>query len=261
MKPSFRSSPAEDEPPTFALRPHPFALPVKPEADRYTKLRQEMVQEQIVVRGIRDRRVLDAMRTVPRHLFVKGDATRSSVPLMGTPLGVVSPCEAYNDYPLPIGQGQTISQPFIVARMTELLGLKGDERVLEIGTGSGYQAAVLSLLAHEVYTIEIIEPLANAAIELLKRLRYDNVHVRCGDGYLGWTEAAPFDGILVTAAAPRVPDSLVAQLKDGGRLVIPVGEEHETQILTLFRKKGDMLVSSEVEPVRFVPMRGRIEKA
>jgi protein-L-isoaspartate(D-aspartate) O-methyltransferase len=203
-----------------------------------------MVREQILARGISNQGVPSAMRTVPRHLFVPENVRH----------------EAYNDYPLPIGQGQTISQPFIVALMTELLELKGDERVLEIGAGSGYQAAVLSMLAKEVYTIEILDRLAQTAAERLAKLHYDNVHVRAGDGYIGWTEAAPYDAITVTAAAPRLPDSLVAQLKEGGRLVIPVGEEHETQILTLYRKQEGKLVRTDLEPVRFVPMRGEIER-
>lgn len=213
-------------------------------ADHYAQLRNLMVGQQIEARGVKDVRVLQAMRQVPRHRFV--------------PENVVH--EAYNDYPLPIGFGQTISQPYIVALMTELLALKGSERVLEIGTGSGYQAAVLAQLAKEVYTIEIIESLAVSAAERLKSLGYDNVRVKAGDGYIGWTEYAPFDAIIVTAAAPEVPDSLVAQLRDGGRMVIPVGEAEGVQTLALYEKQGARLLRTDVESVRFVPMRGEIEK-
>ena len=217
---------------------------LKSNQDEYARLRERMVKEQIEARGVYDQRVLAAMRKVPRHLFVP-EALRNS---------------AYGDFPLPIGEGQTISQPYIVARMTELLQLKGDERVLEIGTGSGYQAAILSLLAKEVYTIEIVEGLAKSAENRLKDLGYSNVTVRFGDGYLGWTEAAPFDAIIITCAPPYLPDSLVRQLKDNGRIVAPMGEEMETQILTVFQKKGSQLVKTEYEPVRFVPMTGAIEE-
>jgi protein-L-isoaspartate(D-aspartate) O-methyltransferase len=207
-------------------------------------MREAMVLDQIEMRGIRDARVLAAMRQVPRHQFIPENLW----------------AEAYNDYPLPIGQGQTISQPFIVALMTELLELKGPERILEVGTGCGYQAAVLSLLAHEVYTIEIVETLALSAADRLKALGYPNVEVKAGDGSLGWPEAAPFEGIIVTAAAPRLPDVLVTQVKDGGRLVIPEGGEHETQILRLYEKKGNQLSHKDIDSVRFVPMRGAVEQ-
>lgn len=213
------------------------------QSDKFTSERKDMVKMQIEARGIADKRVLHAMEKVPRHLFVS-DEYKS---------------EAYCDYPLPIGEGQTISQPYIVARMTELAQLKGDEKVLEIGTGSGYQAAVLSLLAKEVYTIELIEPLAKSAQTRLKELGYVNVHVRFGDGYLGWTEVQPFDVILITCAPNNLPDSLVKQLKDGGKIVVPLGEEYDTQILTVFEKKHNNLIKTEYEPVRFVPMKGKIE--
>ena len=203
-----------------------------------------MVKNQIIARGISDKRVLQAMEKVPRHLFVLED----------------SKAEAYEDYPLSIGDGQTISQPYIVAIMTELAALKGDEKVLEIGTGSGYQAAVLSLLCKEVYTIEIVENLAKTAEKKLKDLNYDNVHVRFGDGYLGWTEVQPFDVIIITCAPSYLPDSLVAQLKEGGRIVAPMGEEFATQILTVFEKKNGKLIKNEYEPVRFVPMKGKIDE-
>ncbi len=214
------------------------------EAD-YARLRERMVKEQIEARGVKDARVLAAMRKVPRHEFVPAR---------------VRP-RAYEDYPLPIGEGQTISQPYIVALMTELLHLKGDEKVLEIGTGSGYQAAVLSVLAKEVYTIEIVEPLARRAERALKRLGYRNVSVRCGDGFKGWPERAPFDAVIVTCAPERTPPPLIEQLKPGGRLVIPVGPEWGSQWLKVLTKRADGRVTEErVIPVRFVPMTGRAQR-
>ena len=173
----------------------------------FAQARQEMVRTQIAARGITNKRVLAAMEKVERHRFVPS-ALRSV---------------AYNDYPLPIGQGQTISQPYIVALMTDLLQLDGTEKVLEIGTGSGYQAAILGELAREVYTIEIIDTLAKSAEKRLKSLGYANIIVRSGDGYLGWPEKAPFDAIMVTCAPDSIPQPLVDQLADGGRIVIPVG--------------------------------------
>ena len=217
---------------------------MKSKNDDYMVKRERMVKEQIQTRGVVDQQVLAAMRKVPRHLFVP-EALHPN---------------AYEDYPLPIGEGQTISQPYIVARMTELMQLKGGEKVLEIGTGSGYQAAVIALLAKEVYSIEIVQPLAKLATQRLKDLHYDNVTVKFGDGYLGWTEYAPFDAIIITCAPPYLPDSLVRQLKEGGRIVAPMGEETETQILTVFQKKDDKLLKIEHEPVRFVPMTGEIEE-
>ena len=217
---------------------------LKSHNDDFKLKREKMVKVQIQARGVNDQRVLGAMRKVPRHLFVP-EALRP---------------DAYEDYPLPIGEGQTISQPYIVARMTELMQLKGDEKVLEIGTGSGYQAAVLALLAKEVYSIEIVQPLAKSAMKKLQELGYNNVTVKFGDGYLGWTEFAPFDVIIITCAPSYLPDSLVRQLKEGGSIVAPMGEETETQILTVFQKKDDKLLKTEHEPVRFVPMTGEIEK-
>lgn len=184
-----------------------------------------------------DQRVLDALQRVPRHLFVPG----ASLP------------EAYEDRPLPIGHGQTISQPAVVAIMTASLDLRGDERVLEIGTGSGYQAAVLSVLARRVLSIEIVEPLGRAAGERLSRLGYRNVEVRIGDGYAGWPEHAPFDRIIVTAAPPEVPRALVDQLADGGVLVAPVGDAHP-QKLVRWRKRGDRIEKEDLGAVLFVPM-------
>jgi protein-L-isoaspartate(D-aspartate) O-methyltransferase len=206
----------------------------------FSREREKMVVEQIQARDVRDPLVLTALRTVPRHLFVAPAAS----------------AEAYGDHPVPIGHGQTISQPYIVAFMTEALGLKGGETVLEIGTGSGYQAAVLSHIARQVYSIEIVAPLAAEARERLARLGYRNVEVRSGDGYQGWPEAAPFDAIIVTAAAPRVPEPLKAQLKDGGRLVIPVGDQY--QELILITRRGQAYDERRVLPVRFVPMTGKV---
>jgi protein-L-isoaspartate(D-aspartate) O-methyltransferase len=191
--------------------------------------------------GAIDPRVLAVMSDVPRHLFVPEDLRR----------------RAYDDRPLPIGQGQTISQPLIVALMTSLLRPQRHHRVLEIGTGSGYQAAVLAPLVARVYTIEIVEPLARQAEERLKRLGFANVEVRAGDGYQGWPEAAPFDGIIVTAAPDRIPGRLVEQLKPGGRMVVPIGETRAVQRLTVIEKDSSGATRvREVLPVRFVPMTG-----
>ncbi|MGH9381208.1 MAG: protein-L-isoaspartate(D-aspartate) O-methyltransferase [Thermoanaerobaculia bacterium] len=204
--------------------------------------RHRMVEEQIAGRGVQDANVLAALRQVPRHLFIP-ESVRD---------------QAYEDYPLPIGEGQTISQPYIVALMTQLAELGPDDKVLEIGTGSGYQSAVLSRIVREVYTIEILEPLGRRAAGTLQRLGYDNVHVRIGDGYDGWPEEAPFDAILVTAAAPdRVPPPLEEQLKVGGRIVIPVGKYFQDLVVLTKTPKGK--VRQSVIPVRFVPMTGEIE--
>lgn len=207
--------------------------------DDFAAARRRMVAEQIAARGVSDPAVLRAMRTVPRDRFVP-EALGAS---------------AYDDRPLPIGQGQTISQPYIVAYMTELLALKRGARVLEVGTGSGYQAAVLAEIAREVYTIEIIPDLGRAAAARLRALGYARVHGRIGDGYAGWPEAAPFDGILVTAAADSVPPPLIAQLRPGGRMVIPVGGQNAVQMLVLIEKSADgRTVSRAMLPVRFVPL-------
>jgi len=205
-------------------------------AQDFDRQKDAMVTEQIQARGIKDTRVLEVMRKVKRHLFV---------PARYRPL-------AYSDGPLPIGMGQTISQPYIVALMTELLELKGNEKVLEIGTGSGYQAAILAELAKEVYTIEILEPLAKAAEGLLKELDYKNIWVKCGDGFLGWPEHAPFDAIIVTCAPEKIPSPLIEQLAEGGRLVIPVGTLW--QELKLVKKINGEIVTTNIIPVRFVPM-------
>jgi len=208
-------------------------------ADPYERPRQRMVAEQIEARGIRHAGVLKAMRSVPRHLFVP-ESLRSM---------------AYQDTPLPIGHGQTISQPYIVAFMTELLDPRPEHKVLEIGTGSGYQAAVLSPLVKQVFTIEIVPELAQQSAELLKRLGYANVTVRQGDGYLGWPEQAPFDRIMLTAAPADVPKALIDQLKPGGKLVAPVGSSVWDQELVLLEKSADGKIRRRsVLPVRFVPM-------
>jgi protein-L-isoaspartate(D-aspartate) O-methyltransferase len=201
-----------------------------------------MVIEQIASRGVKDAKTLAAMRKVPRHLFVPEEART----------------EAYGDHPLPIGHEQTISQPYIVAFMTEALGLKGGETVLEVGTGSGYQAAVLGEIAGRVYSIEIVAPLAREAEARLRSLGYRNVEVRAGDGYAGWPEAAPFDAIMVTAAAPRIPEPLKRQLKDGGRLILPVGDQ--AQELVVVTRRGERFHERRVLPVRFVPMTGTVRE-
>jgi protein-L-isoaspartate(D-aspartate) O-methyltransferase len=201
-----------------------------------------MVAQQIEARGIRDPLTLAALRRVPRHKFIPADSAG----------------EAYEDHPVPIGHGQTISQPYIVGFMTEALALHGGENVLEVGTGSGYQAAVLACIASKVRTIEIVEPLARQAARRLSGLGFENVEVRAGDGYLGWPEAAPFDAILVTAAAPRIPAPLKDQLKDGGRLVIPVGDQF--QEIVVVTRSGDRFEERRVLPVRFVPMTGRVRE-
>ena len=202
--------------------------------------RQEMVRRQIAARGIKDPRVLQAMRTIPRHLFVPEQ-------LRG---------QAYNDHPLPIGEGQTISQPYIVALMTELLEPKPGDKVLEIGTGSGYQAAVLSPLVKEVFSIEIKPFLHQRSSELLQRLGYENVRTREGDGYFGWEEAAPFDKIMITAAVDHIPPLLLRQLTPDGKMVLPLGSPFGYQNLVLVEKRGDDYQVWQVTGVLFVPMTG-----
>ncbi|MEW5806593.1 MAG: protein-L-isoaspartate(D-aspartate) O-methyltransferase [Acidobacteriota bacterium] len=204
--------------------------------------RKKMVENQIRARGVKDPRVLSAMMKVKRHLFVPD----AYLPF------------SYDDGPLPIGEGQTISQPYIVALMTELIEPKPDSRVLEIGTGSGYQAAILAEICKEVYTIEIIEKLGDQAEERLKKLGYDNILVKIGDGYQGWKEYAPFDGIIVTAAPEHIPQPLVDQLKIGGRLVIPVGEFYQELLLVTKTEKG--IIKENITGVRFVPMTGEAEQ-
>ncbi|OGG56206.1 MAG: protein-L-isoaspartate O-methyltransferase [Candidatus Handelsmanbacteria bacterium RIFCSPLOWO2_12_FULL_64_10] len=216
----------------------------RPEGDdeRTQEARGQMVEAQILRRGITDARVLAAMRRVPRHLFVP-DYLRD---------------QAHDDGALPIGEGQTISQPYIVAIMTSLLGLKRGERVLEIGTGSGYQTAVLAEVAGEVYTVEIVGRLFEQARDLLGRLGYGNITFRTGDGYRGWEKYAPYDGIIVTAAPTHVPSALLDQLKVGGRLVLPVGDEDQELLKVVKEEKG--LRKEWVIPVRFVPMTGEAQR-
>jgi len=217
--------------PTSVLVPSPTPDPT------FTQAREEMVAWQVERRGVSDPAVLRAMRAVPRHRFVPADYL----------------AQAYHDHPLPIGYGQTISQPYIVAWMTELLELEPDFRVLEIGTGSGYQAAVLAEIVAQVYTIEIVPELAESAEARLQELGYDNIHVLRADGYWGWDEYAPFDAIIVTAAPDHVPQLLIQQLEDGAHLVIPVGPPGGYQSLWQFTQAGDELLAKEIAGVRFVP--------
>ncbi|HMF45178.1 MAG TPA: protein-L-isoaspartate(D-aspartate) O-methyltransferase [Candidatus Udaeobacter sp.] len=205
--------------------------------------RQQMVEQQLKPRGINDVRVLAAMAKVPREEFIPVNARAG----------------AYEDGPLPIGYDQTISQPYVVAFMTEQLRPKQGDRVLEIGSGSGYQAAILAELMAEVYTMEIVGPLAKTAEATLQRLGYQNVHIKVGDGYKGWPEEAPFDAIIVTCAPENVPQPLVDQLKDGGRMVIPVGERFAQQLYLLEKKNGQLKESATL-PVRFVPMLREAQK-
>lgn len=209
--------------------------------DPYADERAAMVERQIRARGIEDEAVLEAMATVPRHEFVSSDHLS----------------QAYNDHPLPIGHGQTISQPYIVALMTELVDLQAGERVLEIGTGSGYQAAILAQLTDEVYTIEIIPELAERAQRIFERLGYDEITAKQDDGYWGWEEYAPFDAILVTAAPDHVPQPLVNQLAEGGKMVIPIGPPGGYQSLWLLEREGDQIVRENMGGVRFVPFTRR----
>jgi protein-L-isoaspartate(D-aspartate) O-methyltransferase len=212
-------------------------------ASEFAVERARMVKQQVAMRGVTNERVLTAMRKVPREQFVP-EALRG---------------RSYSDRALPIGYDQTISQPFVVAFMTEKLQLKSTDRVLEIGTGSGYQAAILGELVAEVYTIEIIEPLGKGAAATLERLGYKNVHVKIGDGYQGWPEHAPFDAVIVTCAPEHVPRPLVDQLKDGGRIIIPVGPAG-AQELYLLEKENGRLKQRAVLPVRFVPMTGEASR-
>lgn len=213
-------------------------------SDSFQKAREHMVTHDIQKRGISNQRVLDAMRKIPRHLFVRPDLQKS----------------AYDDNPLPIGEGQTISQPYIVALMTQALEIKPTDRILEIGTGSGYQAAVLAELAREVYTVEIKKSLAQKAEYLLKKLGYKNIRIKHGDGYLGWKEHAKFDAIMITAASPYIPPPVINQLKLGGRLVLPQGNPASTQQLILYQKREDRLKKEVLSLVRFVPLTGKISK-
>lgn len=211
--------------------------------DAYTTQRLRMVERHLVERGIKDPRVLDAFRTVPRHKFLPPGTRR----------------QAYDDESIPIGEGQTITPPYDVAFMTEALQAKPTDKVYEVGTGSGYQAAILSRVVKEVYSVEIHEPLSKRATAVLKEVGYDNVHTRAGDGYAGWPEAAPFDAIIVTCAPEAIPPPLIAQLKEGGRMVIPLGNRFD-QVVHLVEKKGGKLISKELRPTLFVPMTGKAQR-
>lgn len=207
-------------------------------AQNFDKSREEMVASQIKNRRIRSQVVIDAMLAVPRHLFV--------------PPGIQN--HAYEDNPLPIGLDQTISQPYIVAYMTEQLHPVPGMKILEIGTGSGYQAAILAHIGCEVYTIELLKELADRAGKILSDLNYDNVQIKCGNGYEGWTEKAPFDAIIITAAPEKIPEALIDQLKNGGRMILPVGSIHSVQSLKLITKNDEEITEKDLLPVRFVPM-------
>jgi protein-L-isoaspartate(D-aspartate) O-methyltransferase len=211
-----------------------------PSADASAELRLAMVSQQIEGRGVKDTAVLEVMRRVPRHRFVPADMVSA----------------AYEDHPLPIGYGQTISQPYIVALMTEALKIKPGDKVLEIGTGSGYQAAILADLGAEVYTVEIIPELAQQAGERLRGLGYEKVQVLNADGYFGWQEHAPYDAIIVTAAPDHLPQPLISQLRDGGRLIVPIGPQGAVQTLWLFEKRGGDVEASNLGEVMFVPLTG-----
>ena len=211
--------------------------------DPFARLRERMVITQIENRGVANPAVLKAMRKVPRHLFVPEEDID----------------EAYRDHPVPIGYGQTISQPYIVAYMTDVIDPQPHHKVLEIGTGSGYQAAVLAEIVDSVFTIEIIPPLGKTAAKRLQTLGYRNIQVKIADGYYGWEEHAPFDAIVVTAAAEYIPPPLIRQLKDGGKMVIPVGSPFFTQMLMLVKKNGDKITTKSLMPVRFVPFRRAVE--
>ena len=217
-----------------------YCFPGHEDSQKYKKLRYKMVNQQIAARDIYNQKVLQAMRDVPRHLFVPERRKKS----------------AYGDFPLPIGYGQTISQPYIVALMTDLLKPEKDDIALEVGTGSGYQAAVLSKIVKKLYTMEIIAPLGKAAEKRVNELGYENITVKVGDGYFGWEQYAPFDCIIVTAASDHIPPPLIKQLKNGGKMAIPVGKPFQVQKLMVVEKseKGEIRIKN-ILPVRFVPLR------
>jgi protein-L-isoaspartate(D-aspartate) O-methyltransferase len=216
----------------------------QPQPDPFEARRLQMVEQDIEARGVKDALVLKAMRKVQRHLFVE----QSLWP------------KAYNDHPLPIGDGQTISQPYVVALMTEALALRGDERVLEVGTGSGYQAAILAEIVKEVFTIEIRPEIYTKTRDRLQKLGYKNIHLKQGDGYLGWSEYAPFDAVIVTASANHIPPPLLTQLKEGGRLIMPLGSTTFYQNLTLVTKRLGKVEVKELGAVAFVPLVGEGQK-
>jgi len=222
----------------------PFSFLYSSEDRAFTAARQRMVEKDLKGRDITDPRVLEIMGRIPRHLFVEKSLSR----------------QAYADHPLPIGEGQTISQPYIVALMTQILRIKPGEKVLEIGTGSGYQAAVLAELTDQVFSIEIREKLTRAASKVLKELGYHQVRLKSGDGYFGWEEVAPFDAIIVTCAANHIPPSLIKQLKEGGRLILPLGSTTYFQTLTLVTKNAGQTEVQHLMGVAFVPMTGEAQK-
>jgi len=215
-----------------------WLLPLREQQD-YVQRREEMVKSQIEKRGVEDPATLAALRKTPRHLFVPANSINN----------------AYDDRPLPIGYGQTISQPYIVAFMTEIIKPQSNHRILEIGTGSGYQAAVLAEIVKEVYTIELVDSLGSQALNRLTKLNYKNVTVKTGDGYHGWKDKSPFDAIVVTAAAEHIPPPLIEQLKEGGRMIIPVGSPFMVQQLMLVEKKNGKARTTSLMPVRFVPFK------
>jgi protein-L-isoaspartate(D-aspartate) O-methyltransferase len=216
----------------------------KAEEDPFAVARNRMVDRHLVARGIKDPRVLEAFRTVPRHLFIPEDLRRL----------------AYEDESIPIGEGQTITPTYDVAFMTEALQPKPTDKVYEVGTGSGYQASILSRLVKDVYSVEIHKPLSERATAVIKELGYDNIHTRHGDGYLGWPEAAPFDAVIVTCAPEEVPPPLVEQLKEGGRMIIPLGSRYDQAIFSYEKKDGKLVNGKKLKPTLFVPMTGRAQK-
>ena len=230
--------------PTPVRADEPVAAEDRPgAADPFVAARARMVQRHLAERGIADERVLEAFRTVPRHLFVPEAYQRLS----------------YDDESIPIGEGQTITPPFDVAFMTEALELESTDRVYEVGTGSGYQASILGQLAAEVYSVEIHEPLAARAAAVIGELDYENIHTRPGDGYLGWPEAAPFDKVIVTCAPEAIPPPLVEQLKEGGRMVIPIGSRFDQKVYVFDKRDGE-LVGEAIRPTLFVPMTGEAQR-
>lgn len=224
----------------ISLAPLSILADIQGDSLGYKSARKDMVASQIVSRGISDKKVINAMMQIPRHLFVPK----------------ILFFQAYADHPLPVGEGQTISQPYIVALMTESLGLEGSERVLEIGTGSGYQAAILSKIANKVYSIEIKEKLYKKSKDILQKIGISNIKTRHGDGYFGWSEAAPFDCIMITAAIDHIPPPLLKQLKNGGKLVLPLGNPFSYQNLVCVTKQGDDYTVKQITGVLFVPMTG-----
>ncbi len=215
-----------------------------PKDDPFAKPRERMVQRHLVERGIKDKRVLDAFRTVPRHLYVPPESKRL----------------AYEDESLPIGEGQTITPVYDVAFMTEALNPKPTDKIYEVGTGSGYQASILSRLVKDVYSVEIHEPLGKRAAAVIKSVGYTNIHTRVGDGYAGWPEEAPFDAVIVTCAPTKVPGPLVEQLKEGGRMVIPLGDRFNQAVYLMEKKNGKLVQIAKLKPTLFVPMTGRAQK-